>query len=64
MARLALEKHTGDIMHAAEELISNDGIVSGDLSMLKSKLWFNGFYIFSVIDFYNIFSGVPKCGEN
>lgn len=34
MARLALSKHSGDIMKAAEELIENDGIVSGDLSDL------------------------------
>ncbi|XP_056638844.1 NEDD8 ultimate buster 1-like isoform X1 [Diorhabda sublineata] len=32
MARLALSKHSGDIMKAAEELIENDGIVLGDLS--------------------------------
>ncbi|XP_018565233.1 NEDD8 ultimate buster 1 isoform X2 [Anoplophora glabripennis] len=34
MAKLALEKHSGDIMQAAEELLANNGIVSGDLSHL------------------------------
>ncbi|KAG5898600.1 hypothetical protein JTB14_020976 [Gonioctena quinquepunctata] len=34
MARLALEKHSGDIMKAAEELIANDGIVLGNLSSI------------------------------
>ncbi|XP_028146544.1 NEDD8 ultimate buster 1 [Diabrotica virgifera virgifera] len=32
MAKLALSKHSGDIMKAAEELIANDGIILGDLS--------------------------------
>lgn len=31
MARLALQKHMGDIMKAAEELICNNGIIEGDV---------------------------------
>ncbi|KAH1021119.1 hypothetical protein HUJ04_010676 [Dendroctonus ponderosae] len=34
MAKLALQKHNGDIAGATEELLENDGIVSGDLSSL------------------------------
>ncbi|CAH1111063.1 unnamed protein product [Psylliodes chrysocephalus] len=34
MAKMALKKHSGDIMKAAEELITNDGIIAGDLSDL------------------------------
>lgn len=37
MAKLALQKHNGDIAVATEELLENDGIVSGDLSTLDSK---------------------------
>lgn len=37
MARLALERHTGDIMKAAEELLVNDGLIGGDLSLLNSN---------------------------
>ncbi|KAJ8984421.1 hypothetical protein NQ317_012484 [Molorchus minor] len=36
MAKLALEKHSGDIMKAAEELLMNNGIITGDLSGLIS----------------------------
>ncbi|KAJ8922694.1 hypothetical protein NQ315_007727 [Exocentrus adspersus] len=32
MAKLALQKHSGDIMKAAEELLANNGIISGDLT--------------------------------
>lgn len=35
MAKLALEKHSGDIMQAAEELLANNGVISGDLSSLS-----------------------------
>nr|CAH7722938.1 unnamed protein product [Callosobruchus chinensis] len=34
MARLALRRFNGDITKAAEELLANDGIISGDLSGL------------------------------
>lgn len=32
MAKIALKKHMGDIMAAAEELVANGGIIAGDLS--------------------------------
>ncbi|CAH0561061.1 unnamed protein product [Brassicogethes aeneus] len=35
MARLSLQNHCGDIMKAAEELISNNGVVPGDISALN-----------------------------
>lgn len=34
MAKLALEKFDGDIMKAAEELLANDGIITGNLSSI------------------------------
>ncbi|CAG9859185.1 unnamed protein product [Phyllotreta striolata] len=37
MAKMALKRHAGDIMKAAEELIMNDGIVPGDLTDLISE---------------------------
>jgi hypothetical protein len=38
MSKLALHKHGGDIMKAAEDLLANNGIVDGDLSILNGKL--------------------------
>lgn len=34
MAKLALDRFDGDITKAAEELLANDGIVSGDVSQM------------------------------
>lgn len=38
MAKLALERFDGDIMKAAEELLANDGILSGDLSNICKSI--------------------------
>ncbi|XP_076255328.1 NEDD8 ultimate buster 1-like [Rhynchophorus ferrugineus] len=37
MAKIALQKHGGDIMKSAEELLLNGGIVSGDLSQFNIR---------------------------
>jgi hypothetical protein len=37
MSKLALHKHGGDIMKAAEDLLANNGIVDGDLSILNAS---------------------------
>ncbi|EFA02056.1 NEDD8 ultimate buster 1 [Tribolium castaneum] len=36
MSKLALHKHGGDIMKAAEDLLANNGIIDGDWSILKA----------------------------
>lgn len=43
MAKLALKKHNGDIMQAADELIKNDGIVvnADGLLSLEGKMSMN-----------------------
>lgn len=37
MAKLALKKHSGDIMKAAEELLNSGGFIDGDLSDFDGK---------------------------
>lgn len=40
MAKLALKKHEGDIMKAAEDLLNNGGVIEGDIDFDE------GMYIF------------------
>lgn len=37
MARLALKKHGGDIMKAAEELLANGGFIEGNMDDFDGK---------------------------
>lgn len=37
MAKLALKKHGGDIMKAAEELLASGGLIEGDFSGFECK---------------------------
>ncbi|RZC43159.1 NEDD8 ultimate buster 1-like [Asbolus verrucosus] len=41
MSKLALHKHGGDIMKAAEDLLTNNGIIDGDLSVLNDVDYFD-----------------------
>lgn len=39
MAKLALRKHAGDIMKAAEELLANGGFIEGNLNDFDGNQW-------------------------
>lgn len=39
MARLALKKHSGDIMKAAEELLASGGFIQGNLDDLDGMIF-------------------------
>lgn len=38
MAKLALKKHGGDIMKAAEDLLENGGIIEGEMSSDEGEI--------------------------